>query len=84
MKHNIKCSNLKKFIETREDILKVIVENNPEGHMNQDRIEGESMTRDVAKRFLLTLFFGASLDNQKKAFNIECLEQWIEEDFFDE
>tara|TARA_R110000868_G_scaffold389863_1_gene659234 strand:- start:6032 stop:8152 length:2121 start_codon:yes stop_codon:yes gene_type:complete len=84
LKHNIKCSNLKKFIETREDILKVIVENNPEGHMNQDRIEGESMTRDVAKRFLLTLFFGASLDNQKKAFNIECLEQWIEEDFFDE
>lgn len=80
-KHGItKCSYLKKFIENREEILNQIVEDNPEGHMNEARIEGRRMDRDVAKRFLLTFFFGAGLDKQKEAFNIKNFE---DEEIFD-
>lgn len=79
LKHKItKCSYLKKFIENREEILKQIVEDNPEGHMNEPRIEGKKMDRDVAKRFLLTFFFGAGLQKQKEAFNISELDEFIE------
>ena len=85
LKHGItKCSNLKKFIENREKILKQIVEDNPEGHMNEDRIEGHKMDRDVAKRFLLTFFFGASLDKQKREFVIKKLDNFISKDFYNE
>lgn len=90
LKHNItKCSYLKKFIENREEILKQIVEDNPDGHMNEARIEGKKMDRDVAKRFLLTFFFGAGLQKQKDAFNITELDEFIENletenDFFNE
>jgi len=84
LKHGItKCSYLKKFIENREEILKQIVEDNPEGHMNELRIEGKKMDRDVAKRFLLTFFFGASLINQKITFNIKKLDIFIKQ-FYDE
>jgi hypothetical protein len=81
LKHGItKCSYLKKFIENREQILNQIVEDNPEGHMNEDRIEDKRMDRDVAKRFLLTFFFGSGLDKQKEAFNIKNFE---DEEIFD-
>ena len=70
-KKRIPVTALKKFIDERERILKEIVDNNPGGHMNEERIEGVCMNRNVAKRFCLTLFFGASLENMKDNFNTD-------------
>jgi len=71
------CIMLKKFIYEREDLLKYIVDNNPEGHMNEDRIEGPVMNRDVAKRFTLMFFFGASLNKKMVEFGIDDLPEWF-------
>jgi len=75
--HKIPTTHLKYFIENREKLLKEIVDNNPEGHMNEERIEGIVMDRNVAKRFCLTMFFGASLKNMKTAFNIDDIPKEI-------
>ena len=84
IKHNIaNFKMLKKFIDEREDILKYIIDNNPEGHMNEDRIEGLIMNRDVAKRFTLMFFFGASLTKKMGEFNINELPDWFS-DFYKE
>lgn len=81
--HKIPTKHLKYFIENREKLLKEIVDNNPEGHMNEERIEGVVMDRNVAKRFCLTMFFGASLDNMKEEFNIDDIPDEIN-DLYDE
>jgi len=47
--------------------------------MNEERIEGIFMNRNVAKRFCLTLFFGANLENMKETFNIHEIPSEIEE-----
>jgi len=84
IKHNIKeYKMLKKFIEEREDLLKYIIDNNQEGHMNEERIEGVVMNRDVAKRFTLMFFFGASLTKKMSEFNINELPEWFN-DFYKE
>ena len=84
IKHNIKeCKFLKYFIENRDDLLKYIVDNNTEGHMNEDRLEGAIMNRNVAKRFTLMFFFGASLTKKMAEFNINELPDWFN-DFYKE
>jgi hypothetical protein len=84
IKHNIKeYKMLKHFIDNREELLKYIVENNTDGHMNEERIEGSIMNRDVAKRFTLMFFFGASLTKKMNEFNISELPDWFN-DFFKE
>lgn len=77
------CKMLKQFIDNREELLKYIVDNNSEGHMNEERIEGLCMNRDIAKRFTLMFFFGASLNKKMGEFNINDLPDWFN-DFYKE
>ena len=75
LRHNISCERLKDFIENREEILEYIVDNNENGSWNEERIESNNeMNRDIAKRFCLMFFFGASLKKKMNEFNIEDIE----------